>query len=494
MTFQPPRFGPGAVYVRSLDDLFWSNPDLIKVAEIEPQSLWTKGTEPGSQPRGSPVERRRLFTLPQRLLTHGVGYPIGGTVCDQERHIAEFRLWTDELSSAWTSEHLSIFHVRAADGVLPCGFLMPPLQTDAQVELASDNIRRRAATLGRPFAFETGVNYFLPRDCEMPDGEFFAAVAEAADCGILLDLTNLWVNHKNGRANIEDVIARLPLERVWEVHLAGIEFAHGYWLDAHCGAIDPELTELAAEIIPGLPNLGAIIFEMAPDRVPIFGGKALLHEIETLHRLWDTTRSSVPAAPVVSRQHLAQDSAPTPEAWERWLANRMLPPGAGPFATGSIIEVRGVDEQSFTLYKLLSGTFRRGAIAELLENTTRLLLIGIGERALRDLLDRYISDTPPFAYPTDEALSFQRFLNANPVPVPGLEDMLKFEATLVESAADGNTIQATFAKDIEVMLGDIAAGRLPGPSSDRETVLEVGVNPTPFIRVPDKSTQAVLPS
>ena len=49
MAFQPPRLGPGAIYLRSLDGLFRSNSDLIKVAEIEPQTLWTKGTAaPGS--------------------------------------------------------------------------------------------------------------------------------------------------------------------------------------------------------------------------------------------------------------------------------------------------------------------------------------------------------------------------------------------------------------------------------------------------------------
>ena len=489
MVFQPPRLGPGAIYLRGLDNLFWSYPDVIKVAEIEPQSLWTKGTGFDSQPRGSPVERRRLSMLPQPRLAHGVGYPIGGTVCDQARHIPEFRLWIDELACPWTSEHLSIFQVRAAEGILPCGFLMPALQTDAQVELASTNIRRRATMLGRPFAFETGVNYFLPRNGEMADGEFFAAVAETADCGILLDLTNLWVNEKNGRANLEDVVAGLPLERVWEVHLAGIEFAHGYWLDAHCGAVDPELTKVAAEIIPCLPNLGAIIFELAPDRLPIFGGKEFLREIETLHRLWEATPSPNAAASAGVRRQFTRLA--TPETWERLLANRMLPPDARPSAPDSSIEVREVDEQSFALYKLLSGTFRRGAIAELLENTTRLLLIGIGELALRELLDRYIAATPPVAFPTDEALNFQRFLEANPAPVPGLEDMLKFEGALVMAAADGNTIQVSFAKDIEAMLLDIAAGRLPGPSSDCETVLEISVDPTPFIRVVHKASPTV---
>src|SRR6202521_2341802 len=106
MTFDPPRLGPGAIYLRSLDGLFRSNADLIKVAEIEPQTLWTKSTAAGSLPRGSPLEMRRLSALPQRFLTHGVGYPVGGTICDQECHVGEFRLWTEELASPWTSEHL----------------------------------------------------------------------------------------------------------------------------------------------------------------------------------------------------------------------------------------------------------------------------------------------------------------------------------------------------------------------------------------------------
>ncbi len=164
----------------------------------------------------------------------------------------------------------------------------------------------------------------------MPDGDFFAAVAEAADCGILLDLTNLWANQKNGRATIHDVLARLPLERVWEVHLAGLEFAHGHWLDAHSNGIDDELVEMAAEIIPDLPNLGAIIFEIAPDRLERFGAKEFLLQMDKLNRLWSATRPASHSEPPV-RQPL---SAPLRRKKPRLLrkngkgliANRMLPP------------------------------------------------------------------------------------------------------------------------------------------------------------------------
>ena len=471
MAFRTPRLGPGATYLRSLDGLFRAHADLITVAEIEPQALSTKGTGVGSLPRTGPVEMHRVAALPQRFLIHGVGYPVGGTICDQERHIGEFQRWTEVLSPPWTSEHLSILHVRGAHADQHCGFLMPPLQTDAQIELAARNIKRRAAATGLPFAFETGVNYFARRDCEMPDGEFFAAVAEAADCGILLDLTNLWVNDRNGRARIGDVLARLPLERVWEVHLAGMEFAHGHWLDAHSGAIDPELAGIAAEIIAALPNLGAVIFEVAPDRVSRFGPTAFLREMEKLHRLWA-------AAPAAIKP------TPTPEAWEEFIADRMLPPDDRPAPAAARLQIRTEDARSFALYATLAGSFRSGAIAELLENTTRLLLIAIGEQALRDLLDRYISVTPPAAFPTDEALSFRQFMDSNSLPVPGLDEMLRFEAALIEAAANDDTIQVPFSRDIDAMLVDIAAGRLPGSSSERPPmILEIGVDPVPFIRI-----------
>jgi hypothetical protein len=70
--------------------------------------------------------------------------------------------------------------------------------------------------------------------------------------------------------------------------------------------------------------------------------------------------------------------------------------------------------------------------------------------------------------------------------------MLKFEATLIEAAANGKTIEAAFTKDIDAMLADVAAGRVPGPSSDRpETWLEIGVDPVPFVRVAERTWPAI---
>jgi len=488
MLFKPPRLGPGAVYLRSLDGLFRTNGDLIRIAEIEPQIFWTKPTSPGSNPRGSSLERRRIAALPQQTLTHGVGFPVGGTICDHENHIAEFRLWNEELTSPWTSEHLSILSLRGAAGPQPCGFLMPPLQTESGVKLAAQNIRRRRAALGVPFAVETGVNYFLRRDCEMPDGDFFAAIAEEADCGILLDLTNLWSNQKNGRARIADIVAKLPLERVWEVHLAGLELERGYWVDAHSGGIDPDLAAIAGDVISSLPNLGAIIFELAPDRVSALDEASYLKEIETLHLLWEKARRPpANSRPIVSPLPEAEPDG-MPDMWEQVIAHRMLPAANRPEGPASAIPLTTADEERFSLYTYLAASFRTGALADLLGNTLRLLQLAIGKKEVGDLLDRYIAATAPVVFPTDEALQFRRYMDAHPLPVPGFEEMLKFESVLIQAAADSTTVRATFYKDIDVMLTDLAAGNLPGPSSDRAaTLLEIGVDPVPFVRICDSA-------
>jgi hypothetical protein len=262
-----------------------------------------------------------------------------------------------------------------------------------------------------------------------------------------------------------------------------LQFAHGHWLDAHSNGIDDDLLEIASDVVADLPNVGAIIFEIAPDRLSKFDQKAVLQEIEKLNRLWDRTRTQ-PAAAATKSQLFIQSPAPSPEAWERLIANRMLPREDQPPMNGARPRLEQSDDRTFALYLELAASFRRGAVAELMANTTKLLLLGMGEAELRQLMDRYIAATPPAAFPTDEALRFRRFLELSLPPISGLDDLSKFEATLIAAAADGKPMQVEVSKNIDEMLSEIAVGRLPPPSADcPRTMLEVTVNPVPSIRV-----------
>src|SRR5262249_35407372 len=123
-----------------------------------------------------------------------------------------------------------------------------------------------------------------------PDGVFVGAVVESADCGILLDLHNAFANAVNGRQSVEDFLFQLPLDRVWEIHIAGGFVLEGFWLDAHSGAIPDPLLEIAKRVIPTLPNLKAIIFEIFPSFVPVVGSDLIRTQIEKLHELWSLRR------------------------------------------------------------------------------------------------------------------------------------------------------------------------------------------------------------
>ena len=120
----------------------------------------------------------------------------------------------------------------------------------------------------------------------MSDGDFVAEVAEAADCGILLDLHNVLCNARNGRQSLEAFCDAIPLDRVWEIHLAGGVSERGFWLDAHSGLVEPVLMDLVADLVPRLPALGAIIFEIMPDFIPATGLTAIGKVLGQLNDLW----------------------------------------------------------------------------------------------------------------------------------------------------------------------------------------------------------------
>jgi len=457
--FAAPGLGPGAVHCEALHPLFLDHPDLIRVAEIEPSSGWIKAPGPGGRVRSNEHALDLVASLPQAKLVHGVGWPVGGTVCRAAAALAEQKRWADALDAPWTSEHLS-FNDSAAG---PAGFLLPPLQSEAGIAVAAANIRTRTATLGRPFAFETGVSYLPPRPGEMADGDFFAAVAESADCLILVDLHNLWANARNGREPIERVLAALPPERIVEIHLAGGMEKDGYWLDAHSGPVPPELIELARDFVAGLPNLGAVLFEVSPQFVEALGPAAFLRQIESMNDLWEKAgRRPSAAAPRPVRPGAAGDE---PSAYEAALVQALAaPPEPG-------------EPAGLALYRTLVASFRNGALADLLPYTLRLLGRQVGEAALETLLSAYRRAEPPPLFPADEALAFAAWLRANGPQLPYLDDLLQLEAGIVRLVSEGRGGELRFRHDPSAIVAALAAGGVPRDLPAGDYRLALGQEP-----------------
>lgn len=460
--------GVGLVYWPALESLFTSADVGLEVLELEPQTLWEQVADrSGWRYRVNDALLERVAALPQPKLLHGVGQPFAGTVADP---IDSGTLLSDaamRLQPAWVSEHLSFNRAPSPDGLAPhAGFLFPPVQTLASVRAAAHRIAGYRATVGRPVAFETGVNYLRQRTGELDDGTFFAQVAEQADCGIVLDLHNLWCNERNGRCTVASVIDRLPLDRVWELHVAGGMEAYGYWIDAHSGAVPDAVMQIAAELVSRLPNLGALIFEVLPEHLPSIGLDGVHRQIEVLQTIWKSRSEKTRDAVHSGRIHVPPEAPSAADLgemaeWESSLlsASRGVQVPDGPFAYLA-------SDPGCHLLGLLVDEARCANLARALRYTLTALLAGVGAVETRKLLDTYCMEVAAQPFAAVEADAFACFLRERRpecARIDHFQEVLDFEHALIRASIYGTSSDLTWSADPLAIFAALDLGVLPSP-------------------------------
>jgi uncharacterized protein (UPF0276 family) len=460
-----PPLGVGLVYWPELHPLF-EDPETVGVLELELQAFWQKVATPHGwiyEPNRALLAR--IARLPQAKLLHGVGQPLGGTVDDPLDYLPLWREAIDLLDPPWVSEHLSFSRVRGRAACREAGFLLPPRQSVAGVAQAARNITRMQQALARPLAFETGVSYLRPRADELVDGEFFGAVAGHAQCGILLDVHNLWCNERNGRQRISELLEQIPLDRVWEMHVAGGMALDGYWLDAHSDCAPSELIELAAQIVPRLPNLGAIVFEILPEHLSRIGIDGIHRQIELLQQLW-RRRASRSALDVRHPDTIVPLSAPAQRAddeliaWECGLVHAL--------DGNKVLHSRfaGLEcDPGVTVLRTLIGDARRSNLARAVRYSMMLLLTELGRSETEKLLQDYFAHQAPDTFPAIEADRFVSFLCERRdivERVAYLAEILSFEHALVRATLYGQDSKVIWSTDPVALLCALDEGRRPG--------------------------------
>lgn len=455
---QLPELGVGVVYSSGLEPLLAAHPELVDVLELEPQTTWTETGDPG-RPYGVPAGVvEHLVELPGAKLVHSVGTPVGGSQRAHAAQVPLLREYVTRLDAPWASEHLAFNLTRD----FFTGFFLPPRQTERGVFTYVQSIAQLRDALGVPLAIETAVNYLRPRSDEVPDGEFVAAVAEGSDCGVLLDLHNIYCNERNGRQSIDRFLSALPLERVWEVHVAGGFEMDGYWLDAHSGAIPAPLEYICREVIPSLPKLKAIIFEIFPSYLQRFGLDATREQLEKLRELWGQRRTirtpSTAAAHLAGTSHARADRVP-PATWEQALGSIVI---GRPARTP--LESELAADPGSVLMKGLVQEFRASMVVSVYRLTCRLLMLALGTDVFRMLLDDFWSTSSPRQFASAEAEDFAEYLTQKGVHVPQLLAVLSFERATLATLRDGTTRTVRFQSDPFPLLRALAEGRLPTES------------------------------
>ena len=450
-----PELGVGLTWLTGLESPVEAISPLIDVLEIEPQAFW-RGESSGKSPS---VDHAAVVSLQRRStpkLIHSVGLPVGGTHPPPSAGLEMLRSVALQLEAAWVSEHLSFNCVGEDSSTWHTGFLLPPRQTLAGVEAAVSSVRVLSSRMPVPVAIEGGVSYLQPRSDELPDGDFVARVAESADCGILLDLQNVWTNQHHGRQSAADYVDQLPLERVWEIHLAAGSNHRSYCLDAHPGPTPADLFELASRIVPRLPNLKALVFEIFPSSVPKLSTELLRSQLEALQRIWDRKGSGNDSPPQkVSRQE-ESGAGPTPLEWESALAELT----AHKKCSGKLADELRADP-GLAIVRGMVDRYRGSLIVRTLRLSSRLIILERGPGYLEQLLAAFWKVHPPEACAVDEAEAFAEYPQKENPYVPFLPEVLEYDRAVIAVALHGGERLVPFRADPLQLLNALGAGRRP---------------------------------
>jgi uncharacterized protein (UPF0276 family) len=201
--------------------------------------------------RGGP-RPRRLLRIAERfpILSHGLSLSLGGLDPLDGDFIAGLRGFLDrELPAPWHSDHLCWSGI----GGKMLHDLLPVPWTTASARRVAARVREVADRLERPMLVEN-ISYYLPLACTpLDEVAFVVEVLERADCGLLLDVNNVFVNAANHGFDPLAWLAAVPLERVVQLHVAGHEFwddnARDLIIDTHGAPVRREVDDLLAWVV-----------------------------------------------------------------------------------------------------------------------------------------------------------------------------------------------------------------------------------------------------
>ena len=164
-----------------------------------------------------------------RVVQHGVSMYFGSADPLSREHLRRLKALVRRTNTPWLSDHLCWGSV---DGTYTHDLLPMPYTFEA-ARVTAQKIRQAQDFLEIPIAVENVSSYAEFHVSEMTEWEFLNEVVEQADCGILLDVNNIYVSSQNHTFDPRLYIEAVPAERVAQIHIAGHSKFEKYILDTH---------------------------------------------------------------------------------------------------------------------------------------------------------------------------------------------------------------------------------------------------------------------
>lgn len=231
------------------------------------------------------LEELKLLKEHFPLIPHSLELSLGSAEGIDEEYLEKLAVLLDFIEPEWFSDHLCF----TGSGGVKIGHLAPVPYTNEAVNVFVRNIARIKKRIGTPLILEN-ITYLLRfASSEMTEAEFITRILEETGCGLLLDVTNLYINSQNFGFDWRGFLDEIPLDKVTQLHFVG-SHQHGRRLiDAHADKTEDEIWRVFREVCARCDVKGAILER--DENFPPFA--EILEELRTARAL---SEKSNPAA------------------------------------------------------------------------------------------------------------------------------------------------------------------------------------------------------
>jgi uncharacterized protein (UPF0276 family) len=177
------------------------------------------------------------------IVMHGVSMSIGGTDDLDVAYLTELKQLAERTRAVWVSDHLcwtGVAHRNTHD-------LLPMPYNEESLRHTADRVRQAQEILERPLLLENPSTYLEFGSSTMTEWEFLAALSDEADCGILLDVNNVYVSSYNHGFDSSAYLDAVVWDRVAQMHVAGHTHNGTHIADTHIGPVIDPVWDLARE-------------------------------------------------------------------------------------------------------------------------------------------------------------------------------------------------------------------------------------------------------
>ncbi|HEY9786061.1 MAG TPA: DUF692 domain-containing protein [Candidatus Obscuribacterales bacterium] len=231
-----PILGVGLGYRPEIAEETLEHPERIDFLEIVSENYLNTGSL-----RLKELDRAGDF----QIIPHGISLSIGSTDPIDIDYLNDLRSLFLRIGAPWWSDHLCFTGI----GGMHLHELCPLPYTNEAVRHVAERIWKIQEYMGLPFLLENITSYMTLPGAEMDEARFTAEVLERADCGMLLDVNNVFVNAHNHNYDPYAFVDALPLERVVQIHIAGHRRSEALWIDTHGSKICDGVYDLLAYVL-----------------------------------------------------------------------------------------------------------------------------------------------------------------------------------------------------------------------------------------------------